>query len=58
MFEAHRWEANLRVLEIDEVKTVPHVPMSHTFVERLIGTMRREFLDFGGRFFQAPRQHV
>jgi Integrase core domain len=23
----------------------PHVPLSHPFVERLIGTMRREFLD-------------
>ena len=34
LFEAHRWEANLRVLEIDEIKTVPHVPMSHPFVER------------------------
>ena len=28
LFEAHRWKANLRILEIDEVKTVPHVPMS------------------------------
>ena len=37
--------ANLRILEIDEIKTVPHVPLSHPFVERLIGTMRREFLD-------------
>jgi len=26
LFEAHRWKANLRVLEIDELKTVPHVP--------------------------------
>jgi hypothetical protein len=43
--EAHRWTANLRILEIDEIKTVPHVPLSHSFVERLIGTMRREFLD-------------
>ena len=43
--EAHRWRANLRILEIDEIKTVPHVPLSHPFVERLIGTMRREFLD-------------
>ena len=24
---------------------VPHVPSSHPFVERLIGTVRREFLD-------------
>ena len=45
LFEAHRWMANLRILEIDEIKTVPHVPVSHPFVERLIGTIRREFLD-------------
>jgi len=45
LFEAHRWKANLRILEVDEVKTVRHVPLSHPFVERLIGTMRREFLD-------------
>ena len=45
LFEAHRWTANLRILEIDEIKTVPHVPRSHPFVERLIGTTRREFLD-------------
>src|SRR6185295_16254504 len=45
LFEAHRWMANLRILEIDEIKTVPHGPLSHPFVERLIGTMRREFLD-------------
>jgi putative transposase len=25
--------------------TVPHVPLSHPFVERVIGTMRRECLD-------------
>lgn len=42
---SRRWKANLRILEIDEIKTVPHVPLSHPFVERLIGTMRREFLD-------------
>jgi transposase InsO family protein len=46
VFEAHRWAANLRILEIDEIKTVPHVPWSHPFVERSIGTMRREFLDY------------
>ncbi len=26
-------------------KTVPYVPLSHPFVERLIGTIRREYLD-------------
>jgi putative transposase len=45
LFEFHRWRTNLRILEIDEVKTVPYTPTSHPFVERLIGTIRREFLD-------------
>jgi transposase InsO family protein len=30
---------------VAQVKTAPDVPMSHPFVERLIGTIRREFLD-------------
>jgi hypothetical protein len=30
---------------VTEIKTVPHVPLSHPFVERLIGTIRREYLD-------------
>ena len=41
----HQWQANLRVLDIKEIKTVPYVPLSHPFVERLIGTIRREYLD-------------
>jgi transposase InsO family protein len=45
LFQYHRWKANLRVLEIKEIKSLPHVPMSHPFVERLIGSMRRELLD-------------
>jgi putative transposase len=32
-------------LEVTEIKTVPYVPISHPFVERLIGTVRRECLD-------------
>ena len=45
LFRFHRWRANLRVLEIEELKSVPFVPCSHPFVERLIGTVRREYLD-------------
>jgi transposase InsO family protein len=45
LFEYYRWPANLRILGVREVKTVPYVPLSHPFVERLIGTTRREFLD-------------
>ena len=44
-FTFHQWQANLRILDIIEVKSVPHVPLSHPFIERLIGTVRREFLD-------------
>ncbi len=45
LFQYHRWKANLRVLEIEEIKSLPHVPLSHPFVERLIGSVRRELLD-------------
>jgi putative transposase len=45
LFRFHRWLANLRVLEVDEIKAVPCTPRSHAFVERLIGTVRREYLD-------------
>ena len=45
LFQYHRWKANLRVLDIEGIKSVPHVPMSHQFFERLIGSVRRELLD-------------
>jgi hypothetical protein len=38
----HRWLANLRVLAIEEIKSVPYAPVSHPFIERLIGTIHRE----------------
>jgi len=45
LYRFHQRQANLRVLGVNEIKTVPYVPMSHPFVERLIGTIRREYLD-------------
>lgn len=45
LFEFRQWRANLRILEVNELKTVPYVPLSHPFMERLIGTIRREMLD-------------
>jgi len=45
LYRFHRWQANLRILDVKEIKTVPYVPLSHPFVERLIGTVRRECLD-------------
>ncbi|WNO11242.1 integrase core domain-containing protein [Teredinibacter sp. KSP-S5-2] len=45
LFRFHRWKANLRILDIEEVKSIPCVPTSHPFIERVIGTVRRELLD-------------
>ena len=45
LFRYYRWQANLRILDVTEIKSVPYVPLSHPFVERLIGTIRREYLD-------------
>ena len=45
LFEYHRWHANLGILETDPIKSIPYTPISHPFVERLIGTIRCEFLD-------------
>ena len=45
LYRFHQWQANLRILEVKDIKTVPYAPRSHPFVERLIGTIRQECLD-------------
>ena len=45
LFQHHQWQANLRILDVDELKSIPYTPCSHPFIERLIGTIRREYLD-------------
>jgi transposase InsO family protein len=45
LFQYRQWKANLNILEIEEIKSLPYSPMSHPFVERLIGSVRREPLD-------------
>jgi putative transposase len=45
LYRLHQWQANLRILDVEAIKTVPYAPLSHPFVERLIGTIRRECLD-------------
>ena len=42
LFKSDRWQANLRILEVSEIKSIPYAPMSHPFIERVIGTIRRE----------------
>jgi hypothetical protein len=29
LYECHQWQANLQILDVDEIKTVPYVPFSH-----------------------------
>jgi len=43
LYRFHQWQASLRVLEVMEIKT--YVPLSHPFVEPLVGTLGRECLD-------------
>jgi len=45
LFRYRRWIANLSILEIEEIKSLPYTPMSHPFIGRLIGSVRRELLD-------------
>ena len=41
----HRWKANLRILEIEEIKSAAGCPTSHPYVERIVGSVRREYLN-------------
>ena len=45
LFHFQRWQANLRILGIEAIQTVARVPWSHPFVERLIRSIRAEYLD-------------
>jgi len=45
LFRIHRWLANLCALAIGNVESFPYAPVTHPFIERLIGTIRRECLD-------------
>ncbi len=45
LFQYHRWRANLRILNITEIKSIPYTPQSHPFIERLIRSIRNELLD-------------
>ena len=42
MFRYHRLQANLRILEIEEIKSIPYTPTSHPFIERLISNRVEE----------------
>ena len=42
-FEYHRWQASLRILDVEVTKTVYYIPWSHPFAGRLIGTSQQVF---------------
>lgn len=45
LFRFIRWTQNMDILDIEQIWTVPFVPISNPFVERLIGTVRTDLLD-------------
>lgn len=50
LFRYHRWQANLRILDVNEIKSIPHSPTSHPFIKCFdwqprCGTVRRKYLD-------------
>ena len=45
LFNFHRFQANLRIMDIEAIRSIPGVPQSHPFIESLIGTIRFEFTD-------------
>jgi transposase InsO family protein len=45
LYQFSQWQANLRILEIENIKSIPYTPISHPYIERLIQTVRLEFLD-------------
>jgi putative transposase len=45
LFNFSQWQANLKILDIENIKSVPYTPISHPYIERLIQTVRQEYLD-------------
>ncbi|MFK7824035.1 MAG: integrase core domain-containing protein, partial [Oligoflexales bacterium] len=45
VFNYHLWQIYIEMMNIEQVKSIPGVPTSHPYIERCIGSTRREFLD-------------
>ena len=49
LYRYHQFQANMRILKfsdgVEQIRSIPHTPTSHPFIERLIGSIRHEFLD-------------
>lgn len=57
LFLFHRWQANLRIREIAEIKSVPGNPVSHPFIEQVIKATRVEYLDQFQEYYNRTRVH-
>ena len=42
LYRFHQWQANLRILEVTEIKSIPYVPLSHPFVESVLPQLELE----------------
>ena len=45
LYRFDRWAPELEAMMINPIYSIPLTPVSHPFVERLIGSVRREYLD-------------
>ncbi|MBT5709219.1 MAG: DDE-type integrase/transposase/recombinase [Verrucomicrobia bacterium] len=45
LYRFDRWAPELQAMMINPIYSIPLTPVSHPFVERLIGSVRREYLD-------------
>ena len=45
LYRFDRWAPQLEAMMINPIYSIPLTPISHPFVERLIGSVRREYLD-------------
>ena len=45
LFNYYFWKEGLEWNDINEIMSVSYVPFIHPFIERLIGTVRRDFTD-------------
>src|SRR6516164_9920042 len=49
LYRFQPWQANLRVLEIQEIKTVPYVPLSHDYVSHCTSWVRCDTTSLASR---------
>ena len=49
LFLHHRWQANLRILDVDEIKTVPYTPRSQELISYYTSTVLSDTNGFFSR---------